>query len=118
MSQNDLLGDQRVKAFITHGGLNSILESIYHSQPMIVIGTSIDQVNSAALVHAREYGIAFTKEKDITKETMISAIKEVLYNKKYKENVSKGPKIVRENDGKESFYYWLNYVLFFIFICL
>ena len=82
--QNDLLGDQRVKAFITQGGLNSILESIYHSQPMIVIGTSIDQVNSAALVHAREYGIAFTKEKDITKETMISAIKEVLYNKNIK----------------------------------
>ena len=49
---------------------------------------------------------------------MISAIKEVLYNKKYKENVSKGPKIVRENDGKESFYYWLNYVLFFLFMCL
>ena len=63
MSQNDLLGDQRVKAFITHGGLNSILESIYHSQPMIVIGTSIDQVNSARLFTQESMELRLLKRK-------------------------------------------------------
>ena len=61
--QNDLLGDQRVKAFITHGGLNSILESIYHSQPMIVIGTSIDQVNSARLFTQESMELRLLKRK-------------------------------------------------------
>ena len=42
VSQNDLLGNEKIKIFITHGGLNGILESIYHTKPMIVIGTCID----------------------------------------------------------------------------
>ena len=109
--QNDLLGDKRIKAFLTHGGLNSILESIYHSQPMIVIGTSIDQVNSAALVKARNFGISFMKEKEISKESLIKAIKEILSNPIYKSNVTEGSKIVKEQDGKEAFYYWLNYAI-------
>jgi len=63
-----LLGDTRIKAFITHGGLNSILESVYHSKPMIVIGTSIDQVNNAVVIEYRQCGIAFTDEKKSQKK--------------------------------------------------
>ena len=109
--QNDLLGDSRIKAFVTHGGLNSILESIYHAKPMIVLGTSIDQVNSAALVKSRQYGISFTSDKSITKEKLIESIKEILDNPIYKENITKASQIVKDNNGKETFYYWLNYVL-------
>ena len=109
--QNDSLGDSRIKAFVTHGGLNSILESIYHAKPMIVLGTSIDQVNSAALVKSRQYGISFTSDKSITKEKLIESIKEILDNPIYKENITKASQIVKDNNGKETFYYWLNYVL-------
>lgn len=109
--QNDLLGDSRVSAFVTHGGLNSILETIYHAKPAIVLGTSIDQVNSAALVKYRKYGIAFTSDRSMTKEALIESIKDIIENKEYKENILKASKIVRSNDGKESFYYWLNYVI-------
>lgn len=109
--QNDLLGDKRIKGFVTHGGLNSILESIYHAKPMIVLGTSIDQVNSAALGKSRKYGISFTSDKSITPQKLIESIKEILDNPIYKNNISKASKIVQSNDGKQTFYYWLNYVL-------
>ena len=36
INQNDLLGDNRIKLFITHGGFNSICERIFHGKPMIV----------------------------------------------------------------------------------
>ncbi|KAK9788704.1 hypothetical protein WJX73_001257 [Symbiochloris irregularis] len=35
--QNDVLGHPSLKAFVTQGGSNSILEGLYHGAPMIVI---------------------------------------------------------------------------------
>lgn len=35
--QNDLLGDGRVRAFVTHGGLNSIYEARPHPKPPLCI---------------------------------------------------------------------------------
>lgn len=109
--QNDLLGHSKINMFITHGGVNSILESLYHAKPMIVIGTSIDQVNGAVVVDYRKYGRSITRNSDITKENIITYIIEVIDNPIYKENCLFGQKLVKEKDGKETFYYWLNYVL-------
>jgi hypothetical protein len=111
VSQNDLLGHPMIKLFITHGGVNSILESLYHAKPMIVVGTSIDQVNGAVVVDYRKYGKGITSNSDITKENLIALIPEVLNNPIYKQNVLFAQKLVKEKDGKETFYYWLNYTL-------
>lgn len=35
LPQNDILGDKRVAAFVTHGGLNSVLETLYHGTPAV-----------------------------------------------------------------------------------
>ena len=35
--QNDLLADRRVKLFVSHGGLNSIVEYVYHAKPLLII---------------------------------------------------------------------------------
>jgi UDP:flavonoid glycosyltransferase YjiC (YdhE family) len=109
--QNDLLGDPKINLFITHGGLNSILESLYHAKPMIVIGTSIDQVNGAVVVDYRKYGKGITKNSEITKENLIAYIQEVMGNPIYKKNCLFAQKLVHEKDGKETFYYWLNYTI-------
>jgi len=111
VNQNDLLGDDRIKMFITHGGVNSILESLYHAKPMIVIGTGIDQVNGAVVAEYRKYGKGISRNSDITLENLISFIGEVMSNPIYKENVLFAQKLVREKNGKETFYYWLNYTL-------
>ena len=38
VEQNNILGDSRINLFITHGGFNSVMESIYHGKPMIILG--------------------------------------------------------------------------------
>ena len=109
--QNDLLGHHKVKVFITHGGLNSILESLYHAKPMIVVGTSIDQVNGAVVVDYRKLGKGIMKNSDLTKENLIAYISELLSNQVYTDNCKFAQKLVKEKSGKETFYYWLNYTL-------
>lgn len=109
--QNDLLGSKKVKAFITHGGLNSILESLYHSKPMLAIGISIDQINGAAVVGYRKVGISTTNVKDINKEFITKSLRSILQDPTYMENCEKMSALVKKHNGKEKFYYWLNYVI-------
>lgn len=53
--QQDILGHPNVKAFISHGGLLSLEEGIYHRTPMLFLPGFGDQINNA--VKARVLGI-------------------------------------------------------------
>jgi len=108
--QNDLLGNEKVKAFITHGGLNSILESLYHGKPMIAIGFNIDQTNGAIAVEYRKAGISITEESKLSKENLQNSLKQILEDSVYQENCQMISRYVKIKDGKEIFYFWLNYV--------
>lgn len=46
LPQVDLLANPRVKVFITHGGMNSIHESLHFGVPMIILPIFADQVSS------------------------------------------------------------------------
>ena len=45
--QQDLLGHPAVKAFLTHGGIHSIYEALFHGQPMVIMPLGIDQFDNA-----------------------------------------------------------------------
>ena len=57
ISQNDILAHPNTKVFITHGGVNSLIESVYHAKPVIVFPISNDQANNAANAVSKGYGI-------------------------------------------------------------
>jgi glucuronosyltransferase len=111
VNQNDLLGDKRVKLFITHAGINSVLEAIYHQKPVIALGVSLDQVNTAGLVKARETGIVFTSISQLTPQNLIPAIEKTLEeNNFYLKNTKKFSKILKNNEkATEVFTYWMQY---------
>jgi len=110
VNQNDLLGDNRIHLFITHSGINSVLEAIYHEKPVIALGVSLDQVNTAGLVKARETGIVFTSVYDLTPENLIPAIEKTLENNnKYLLNTKKYSKILKINPkATETYQQWLH----------
>uniref|UniRef100_A0A8C8TPJ0 UDP-glucuronosyltransferase n=1 Tax=Peromyscus maniculatus bairdii TaxID=230844 RepID=A0A8C8TPJ0_PERMB len=54
ISQNDLLGHPKTRAFITHGGTNGIYEAIYHGIPVVGIPLFGDQFDN--VVHMKTKG--------------------------------------------------------------
>ena len=110
LEQNNILGDKRIKLFVTHGGFNSVQESIYHGKPMVVFGVNLDHFNVASFIKNKKLGEVFQKKELINKESIISSIKKVLNSDEYENNVKKIGEIMRNNKNpREEFKYWIDY---------
>ncbi|KAK5966196.1 UDP-glucuronosyltransferase [Trichostrongylus colubriformis] len=82
LPQNDLLLHPNTKAFISHGGYNSLQEAINSGVPLITIALFGDQFKNSKI--AAKHGFAVNiKKGEISEETLYAAVKEVLENDKY-----------------------------------
>lgn len=79
--QDDLLAHLNVKLFITHGGLLSITETIYHGVPVIGIPLFADQHLNMAKAENAGYAITILL-KDLNEAKLSTAITEILTNDK------------------------------------
>ncbi|KAK6029806.1 glycosyltransferase family 28 protein [Ostertagia ostertagi] len=75
--QSDLLGDRRLSAFITHAGMNSILEATFSGKPLVVVPLFGDQYINARNVQRRGTAVMIDRN-ELNKETLTAAIREVL----------------------------------------
>ncbi|XP_055305408.1 UDP-glucosyltransferase 2-like [Sitodiplosis mosellana] len=80
--QKAILKHRNLRCFITHGGLNSIQESIYYSKPIIVIPFYFDQFVNARWAHENGYGIELPFS-EMTKTKLKSSIERVLHDSSY-----------------------------------
>ena len=93
--QNDLLADPRVQIFISHGGLNSIIESVYHAKPMLIFPIHGDQPSNAAAAESK--GLAIRMDiGDFSSETLLSNIDQLLHDPTYKRNAHLWSAILRD----------------------
>ena len=79
--QSDILGHSRIRGFITHGGINSILEAAMNGVPMITVPLFFDQFRNAKMVEYRGIGIA-VEEENLSTNELRKALKKLLYNDK------------------------------------
>ena len=77
--QRDLLGHPAVKAFVTHGGFNSILESTRSGVPLVVIPLLGDQLGNQKRVERHGVGIGLNKL-ELTEFKIFQALNEILRN--------------------------------------
>ena len=82
LPQNDILGHSNVKLFISHCGMNSLIETTYHGTPMIAFPFYTDQHNNAALMQSRGIG-EILDINDFTSEGLSATIKAILHHEKY-----------------------------------
>uniref|UniRef100_A0A914XFW2 UDP-glucuronosyltransferase n=1 Tax=Plectus sambesii TaxID=2011161 RepID=A0A914XFW2_9BILA len=84
--QVDLLGHPHVKAFITHGGQNSILETVYAGKPVLTIPCFGDQFRNAATVVRKGFGTRVLSMSALTVDSLTAALHDLLNNENYEIN--------------------------------
>jgi len=93
--QNDLLADPRVRVFISHGGINSIIESVYHAKPLIVFPITVDQPFNAAAAESKGFAIQMDIG-DFTSDALLSNIITLLTDPTYERNAHLASAIMRD----------------------
>ncbi|XP_054967451.2 UDP-glucuronosyltransferase 2B17 isoform X2 [Pan paniscus] len=112
LPQNDLLGHPKTKAFITHGGTNGIYEAIYHGIPMVGIPLFADQHDNIA--HMKAKGAALSVDiRTMSSRDLLNALKSVINDPIYKENVMKLSRIHHDQPVKplDRAVFWIEFVM-------
>ncbi|XP_037817464.1 UDP-glycosyltransferase UGT5-like [Lucilia sericata] len=84
--QDDILAHENVRVFITHGGLLSTTESIYHGTPFIGIPIFGDQFLNMARAEAKGYGIRLDYQ-TLNAKDLIAAVERVINDNSYKQRI-------------------------------
>ncbi|XP_069965745.1 UDP-glycosyltransferase UGT5 [Bactrocera oleae] len=110
--QDDILAHPNVKIFITHGGLLSTTESIYHGKPFIGIPIFGDQFLNMNRAEAGGYGISVDYT-NFTKEKFKVAIERMLNDDSYAKRLAAISAIYRDQpiNPLDLAAYWVEYVV-------
>jgi hypothetical protein len=112
LPQNDLLSHKNVVLFISHCGINSVLESIYHSTPIIGFPLSIDQPFNADRLQHRGLGYRM-KIQDFTPDGLVGKISDIIHNETIKDNVARASQIMRNKPDTPTkrVSYWVQHLV-------
>jgi MGT family glycosyltransferase len=87
---------EKADLFLTHSGMNSINESLYHGVPMIIFPQQLEQKANAYQIE--ELGAGIINKKKLTKFTLSELIKNI-YSNNYKNNAAKLGESLRKCGG-------------------
>ncbi|XP_023379449.1 UDP-glucuronosyltransferase 3A1-like [Pteropus vampyrus] len=112
LPQNDLLAHPRIRLFVTHGGLNSIMEAIQHAVPIVGLPIFADQPGNMVRVEAKKFGVSISF-KQIKAETLALTMKQVIEDKRYKSAAVAASIIMRSHPltPTQRLVGWINHVL-------
>ncbi|XP_044259861.1 UDP-glycosyltransferase UGT5-like [Tribolium madens] len=110
--QQDILAHPNVKLFITHAGLLSTIETIYHGMPVLAIPIGGDQNLNAKQIVNKGFGRAISFQ-DLTEEALTENINELLTNPSYRQNAKTRSQIFHDRPvtPMETAVYWIEYVI-------
>lgn len=112
MPQKDLLGHPQTKVFVAHGGTNGIQEAIYYGVPVLGIPLFFDQFDNLVRLQARGAG-KILQLADINGHNFEVALKEVLLQDSYRENMQRLSRLHRDQPitPMDKAIFWVEYVM-------
>ncbi|KAB5528240.1 hypothetical protein PHYPO_G00138040 [Pangasianodon hypophthalmus] len=110
--QNDLLGHPKTRAFVTHGGSNSLYQAIYHGVPMVGIPLFADQPDN--MVHVQAKGVAIVLDfSSMQTQDLVDALTAIIHQPEYKASARRLSQIHHERPVKplDEAVFWIEYVM-------
>jgi MGT family glycosyltransferase len=89
-----------VDAFVSHGGLNSTMESLYFGVPLVVVPSIKEQRLTAGRVQGMGLGLVL-EHGQLTPETLREAVRTVACDQEIRRRVKSMQKLVRSAGGSE-----------------
>ncbi|CAH1999059.1 unnamed protein product [Acanthoscelides obtectus] len=110
--QQDLLAHPNMRLFVTHGGLLSAFETIYHGIPVLALPIFADQSMNAARAQEAGFGL-FMPFSEITEQKLDEALQKLLNDPKYAENAKRRSSYFHDRPIKpmDLTTYWIEYVI-------
>jgi len=111
LPQQDLLGHPNLKVFVTHGGLGSLVESIYHKAVIVGIPFSNDQKPN--ILRAVGHGYATSLDWDnFSAEELVQKIKQAMRNETMRAAMERIHNLYvdREEKPLDKAAWWVEYV--------
>ncbi|XP_069945335.1 UDP-glycosyltransferase UGT5-like [Cherax quadricarinatus] len=112
LPQQDILSNPKVKVFMSHGGLLSTQEAMYHATPILVLPIFGDQPRNAENIAGKGIGLSLNW-KELSVDRIVTTIQEIINNPKYKRNMQELSNSLRDQltTPKERAVFWTEYVI-------
>lgn len=88
MPQQEILSHKNLRAFITHGGLLSLMEAVKYGKPVIGLPIFNDQKFNMAQAQSQGYGLTLDFD-NVTEDALRSALNSLFNNTSYRENAER-----------------------------
>ncbi|XP_047491665.1 UDP-glycosyltransferase UGT5-like [Penaeus chinensis] len=112
LPQQDILAHPNVKVFITHGGMLSTQEAMYHATPMLLLPIFADQPRNAHI--AQEGGVGLVLDwGELSVRRVVDAVGRLVADGRYKANIHAVSSALKEQleTPLERAVFWTEYVI-------
>jgi len=112
LPQQDLLGHPNIRLFISHTGLLSTQQIMYHGVPVLSFGIFFDQLTNGRCL--AEHGMGKLMDFwNFSEEELSNNINSILSDPSYKANAVRLSRIFKDtiNSPAERAVYWINHVI-------
>ncbi|XP_034141223.1 UDP-glucuronosyltransferase 2C1 isoform X2 [Drosophila guanche] len=112
LPQQDILGHTKLRAFVTHGGLLSMFETVYHGVPVVTMPVFCDHDVNSAKAEADGYAIKLDLE-TLSTNQLYKAIMRVIHDSRYRNAARYRQNLLldQRSTALETAIYWTEYVL-------
>ena len=112
LPQQKLLAHPQIKAFLTHGGLLSMYETVYHAVPIIILPVFCDHDANAAKAVLDGYGLKLDLL-SLTVNSLFEAVIKVVTTPMYKVNIKFKQSLLKDqiSSPMTRAVFWTEYVI-------
>ncbi|XP_037036898.1 UDP-glucosyltransferase 2 [Bradysia coprophila] len=112
LPQQDILGHRKLRAFVTHGGLLSLFESVYHGIPVLSMPVFCDHDSNTAKAAQDGYALKLDLE-TLTSDVLLKGIIKIIHDPTFRQAAKIRQKLLldQRHSPIETAIYWTEYVI-------